>query len=77
MGQDPVGLLGMEVFQTVAHQGREGMQGQGGSSQETTVQPWGRVLIPPQGTHTTISLSSSAELKPTPNGRCSREKVTV
>ena len=50
--------------QTVANQGREGMQKQGRNSQETIVQPWGRVLVPPQGTHITISLSSSAELKP-------------
>ena len=57
MGQDPVGLLGMEVFQTVANQAREGMQRQRRSSQETTVQPWGRVLFPPQGVHITISLS--------------------
>ena len=45
------------------------MQRQERNSQETTVQPWGRVLVPPQGIHT-ISLSSSAELKPPPNGRC-------
>ena len=36
---DPVGLLGMEAFQTVANQGKEGMQRQGRSSQETIVQP--------------------------------------
>ena len=45
--------------QTVANQGREGMQRQGKSSQETIVQPWVRVLVPPQGIHITISLSSS------------------
>ena len=43
--------------QTVAHQGREGMQRQGRNSQETIVQPWDRVLVPPQGIHITISLS--------------------
>ena len=32
---------------TVANQGREGMQRQGRSSQETIVQLWGRVLVPP------------------------------
>ena len=44
-------------IQTVAKQGREEMQRQGRRSQETTVQPWGRVLVPPQGIHITISLS--------------------
>ena len=33
----------------VANQGREGIQRQGRNSQETIVQPWGRVLVPPQG----------------------------
>ena len=56
--QDPVGLLGMEAFQTVANQGREGMQRRRRSSQKTTVQAWGRVLVPPQGIHITRSLSS-------------------
>ena len=67
--QDPVGLLGMEIFQTVANQGREGMQRQGRGSQETIVQPWGRVLVPLQGAHIRISLSSSAETNPATNGR--------
>ena len=39
------------------------------SSQETIVQPSGRVLVPPQGMHRAISLSSSAELKLPTNGR--------
>ena len=47
--------------QTVADQGREGMQRQGRNSQETIPQPWGRVPVPPQGIHITISLSSSAD----------------
>ena len=34
------------------------MQGQKRSSQETTAQPWGRVLVPPQRIHTTILFSS-------------------
>ena len=51
-------------IQTVADQGREGMQRQGRNIQETIVQPSGRVLVPPQGIHITISLSSSAELNP-------------
>ena len=62
--QDPVGFLGTEAFQTVVNQGREGIQRQGRSSQKTIVQPWGRVLVPPQGIHITISLGSSAELNP-------------
>ena len=33
------------------------MQRQGRNSQETVVQPWGRVLAPPQGMHIAISLS--------------------
>ena len=37
---------------------------------ETTAQPWDRVLVRPQGIHVTVSLSSSAELKPPTNGRC-------
>ena len=31
------------------------------SRQETVVQPWGRVLIPPQRIHTTVSLSWFAD----------------
>ena len=50
--------------QTAMNQGREGMQRQGRGSQETIVQPWGRVLALPQGIHIMLSLSSSAELKP-------------
>ena len=42
--------------QTVANQGREGMQRQGRSGQETIAPPWERVLVPPQGIHRTISL---------------------
>ena len=33
----------------------------GKRSQETIVQPWGRVLVPPQGIYTTISLSCFAD----------------
>ena len=47
----------------VANQGREGMQKQGRSSQESIVQTWGRVLVPPQGIQITILLSSFVELK--------------
>ena len=43
--------------------GSEGMQKQGRSSQEIIVQPWGRVLVPPQGIYIKISLSSSAATK--------------
>ena len=56
--QDPVGLLGLETFETVANQGREGMQRQGRSSPETTGQPCSRVLALPQGIHIKITLSS-------------------
>ena len=31
-------------------------------SRETIVQPWGRVLVPPQGIHITISLSCFADI---------------
>jgi len=34
---------------TAANQGREGTQRQRRNSQETMVQPWGRVLVSPQG----------------------------
>ena len=54
--QGPVGLLGLEAFQTIANQGRGGMQRQGRSSQETIVQPWGKVLVPSQGTRTAMYL---------------------
>ena len=62
-----MGLLGTGAFQTLANQGREGMQRQGRSNQETLVQPWGRVLVLPQAIHITISLSSFTELTPPPN----------
>ena len=39
------------------------------SSQETTGQPWGRVLVPPPGIHITLSLSFSVEQNPPTNGR--------
>ena len=52
----------------VAYQGREGRQRQGRSSQETIAQPWGRVLVPSEGIHITISLSSLQILKPPKNG---------
>ena len=55
---------------TGANQGRERMQKQERGSQETILQPWVRVLVPPQGTHVTVSLSSSAKLKLPTNGRC-------
>ena len=66
----PCGAPGLEAFQTAANQGREGMRRWGRRSQDTVVQPWGRVLVPPQGIHTTISLSSFTELKPPTNRRC-------
>ena len=39
------------------------MQKQRRSSQETIVQPWGRVLVPTQGIYITIPLSSYAGTK--------------
>ena len=36
------------------------MQRQGRNSQERIVQPWGSVLVPPQGVHRTVSLSCFA-----------------
>ena len=53
-------------IQTIANQGREGMQKQRRSSQETIAQLWVRVLVPPQGIYITIFLSSLAELTPLP-----------
>ena len=44
------------------------MQRQGRKRQETIVQPWGRVLVPPQGIHTTISWAVLQILKPLPVG---------
>ena len=52
-----MGLLGLEAFQTVANQGRGGMQRQGRSSQETIVQPWSKVLVQHQGTYHNTLLS--------------------
>ena len=37
--------------------------------QETIAEPWGRILVPPQGIYITISLRSSTERKPPTNGR--------
>ena len=39
------------------------MQKQRRSNQETIVQPWGRILVPPEGIHITIPLSSSVGTK--------------
>ena len=72
--QDPVGLLGTKAFlcppfieywklaslslQDIPWVSR--MQRQGRNGPETIVQPWGRVLVPPQGIHRTVSLSCFA-----------------
>ena len=50
-------------IQTVANKEREGLQRQERRSEET-VQPWGRVLVPPQGTPITVSSELFIELKP-------------
>ena len=47
--------------QTGASQGREGIWRRWKSSQKTMVEPWGRVLDPPQGTRGTESLSCFAD----------------
>ena len=56
----PCGLLGTEVFQMFANQGREGMQRQRRSSPGTVVWPWDRV--PSRNAHRN-SLSSFIEQK--------------
>ena len=43
---------------TIANLEREGMQRQGRGSQETIVQPWGKVLVLPWEVHIITSLSS-------------------
>jgi len=62
--QDHVRLLDREASQTVANLGREETQRQGRSSQETIVQPWGRILVLPQGIHIKLSLSSLENYNP-------------
>ena len=47
--------------QTMAQRGREGMQRQGKSSQETVAQFVGRVLVPSQGIHLRISMNCFAD----------------
>ena len=55
--QPPWPFLGSTgQVQTVSDQGREGMLGPGWRSQDTIVQPWGRVLVPPKASHITIFL---------------------
>ena len=58
--------------QTVDNYGR-GYWRQGKNSQETIVQPWGRVLVPLQGTFITISLSCFMNIET----HARWEKVTV
>ena len=56
--------------QAGVNQVRERMQKQVWSRQEAILQLWEGIWVPPQGTHVTVSLSSSAELKTPANGRC-------
>ena len=49
--------------------GGGGEQDQGRNSPETIVQPWGRIMLLPQGIQLTMSLSSAWNKNPT-NGRC-------
>ena len=44
-------------------QGKKSLQETGENSQETTLQLWGRVLVPPQGIYITIPSSSSTRIK--------------
>ena len=37
------------------------------NSQETTVQPWGRILVLPQGIHVTVFLKRCLELNKVPD----------
>ena len=53
--------------QKIANQRREGMQKHGKNSQETTVQPWGRILVLPQGIHVTVFLKLCLELNKVPD----------
>ena len=55
-------LSSKEQIQTVANQGREGMKKEWRNGQETIVQPWSRILVPPERIYIT-SLSSSAGTK--------------
>ena len=49
--------------QTAANLGREGLQRQGRSSQEMTVQPWGRVLVPHQGIHLSFKTQQMEDVR--------------
>ena len=49
--------------QTVADQERKVMQRLGRNSQETTVQPWGRMLVPSQGIHIMMEASYTPKRK--------------
>ena len=74
-----MGLLGTKAFlcplpwvpkgrfkPLLIREGR-GCRDKGRAVKKHRVQPWGRVLVPPQGKHIAISWSSSAELIPPPN----------
>ena len=75
--QDAVGVLGMQAFETVANQGRQGMQRQGRSSQETTVWPQGSVLVPPEGIHVIISLRTLQNCNPPPHSPPNMEDISI
>ena len=53
----------MGRFKTVANQKSEGMQKQRRNNQETIMQQWSSVSVPPQGMYVTVSLSSSLRTK--------------
>ena len=66
-------LSSNEQVQIVANQGREGMQRQEKSRQETIVEPWGRVLVSHQRIYIAISLSYFADTETSTRW----EKLTV
>ena len=55
--------------QTVANQEKEERKSKGGEVKKQKCS-LGRILVPAQGIHITIFLSSSAELKSSTNGKC-------
>ena len=58
-------------IQAVVNEGREGMRDQGETNSQEP--PWGKALLPHQGIHTTISLSSLQILKSFPSGTRGKE----
>ena len=59
----------MGRFQFLLIREGRGCRDKAGAAKLTIVQPWGRVLAPPQGINFTISLSCLQWLKPPPSGK--------